>query len=210
MRSFAIIVLAILVASSLQAPVRRAGMSRGQRNVLKAVLKAGISLTAHCAKAELKSGRMGKVLKKLRISPDAVVAAIKKLADAAVDKFIRRRLNVWTSMKNKFVGTVEAMKNAAKTYVKGAREVGNKMKGVYKKLDKLTGGRLTDAIANKGCPALSKAIEAGIAAQFAGVRLPRCVVSWFIGQCKKAVKKALTRHRLMRRLASIQREIMNY
>ena len=227
MRSIAIIVLAILVASSLQAaPARRTGMTPAQAGILRTVLKAGIDLIRVCAKAELAS-KFPAVLKKLGINPDAVIDAIANLANKAVDHFVKRnrRMNFITDAAGKagnaikgaagavggaLVNAATAAKNAAATVGKGLQAIAGPMKAVYSQIDKLTGGKLTEAIANLGCPALMNAIKAGIAAQFPGVVVPGCVVAWFTSKCKEGVKKALTRHRLMRRLASIRREIMNF
>jgi hypothetical protein len=219
MKSIAIFVLAILVASSIQsAPVRRTGMSSAQKAVLRKVLKAGIDLVRVCAKAEL-SSKFPAVLKKLGVNPDVVVDAIASLADKAVDAFVKRNRRTGimdkikgaaNGLKDAVVSAGDAVKNAAKTAGAGIKAVAGPMKAAYSQIDKLTGGKLTEAIANLGCPALMKAIQAGIAAQFPGVVVPGCVVAWFTSKCKSMVTSALKRHRLLRRLASIRREVMAF
>jgi hypothetical protein len=259
--SIAILFLAMFMATNCASvpSQRRLGMTPAQKNILKKVLHAGVSLAKSCAIAEL-SSKVPAVLKKLGVSPEIVFTAIGKLADRAIDhllkrrrlniftdlknKFVeaatavkngaetagknaakivgkglkavadhlhkRRRLNALTNLKNKFVDAATAVKNAAKTAAKGIKAVAGPMQAAAKSLNKLTGGKLAEGVANLGCPALIKAIQAGIMAQFPGIKVPGCVVAWFTGKCKEGVKKAFKRAILLRRLSSLRRDISNF
>jgi hypothetical protein len=210
--SIAILFLAMFMATNCASvpSQRRLGMTPAQKNILKKVLHAGVDLAKTCAIAEL-SSKVPVVLKTLGVTPDIVFNAIGKLADSAIDRLLkRRRLNILDKLKNKFVDAATAAKNAAKTVGKGLAAVAGPMQAAAKSLNKLTGGKLAEGVANLGCPALMKAIQAGIMAQFPGIVCPACVVAWFTNQCKTGVKKAFKRAIILRRLRSLRRDISNF
>lgn len=202
----AIIFLAMFMATNCASVTsqRRLGMTAGQKNTLKAVLKAGIDLSRVCAIAELES-KFPTILVKLGVTPAVVVDAIANLANKAVDQLIgrRRRLNIFTD-------AASAVSNAAKTVAKGASALVAPMNAAKNKLNKLTGGLLAKGIADIGCPALVLAIKAGIIAQFPGVVLPACVTTWFTSKCKSAVASAFKRARILRRLSALRRSLINF
>jgi hypothetical protein len=215
--SIAILFLAMFMATNCASvpSQRRLGLDAAHKAIIKKVLHAGIDLIRVCATAELTS-RSPEILKKLGVTPAVVVDAIAKLADKAVDHLIkrRRRLNIFTDaankLKNAFVGAASAVANAAKTAQKGFAAVAGPMAALAGTLNKLSGGKLAEGLANLGCPALIKAIQAGIAAQFAGLTVPGCVTEWFTAKCKEGIAAAFKRARLLRRLSALRRDILNF
>merc|ERR1712085_136466 len=89
---------------------------------------------------------------------------------------------------------------------KGVAAIGAKVKSANTALAKATGVNVANVAASVGCPA----ITAGISAQFPGIIIPACVTGWFSAKCKDVVIKAFKRQRLMRRLATLKRDIMNF
>merc|ERR1712029_821023 len=75
-------------------------------------------------------------------------------------------------------------------------------------VDTMTGGRLSEGAAKAGCGAVMTAMNTDARAAL-GVPLPGCLSKWFNEKCHDGVVSMFKRNLILRRLASIKKDIMN-
>jgi hypothetical protein len=187
------------------------------KNALKGSAKFIINSVIDCISQELiskgtalisKIPGLKAVGKKLVGAPitalsNKIKSVVDKAVDAAISKLRRRRLNIFSSIGNGIKNAAGAVKAFGGQVVKVAGQVGTAVQGVAKKIDGLTGGKLSSALQSVVCPLIVKGIQQAATTALASIGyplgVPACLVSAMTNGCKAAVKAGFKRYR--RRLA---------
>merc|ERR1711957_639724 len=125
---------------------------------------------------------------------------IKKATDGAINGLRRRRQ----------LGFMDAVKGAAGAV---AATAGKTFQAAAMKLDGLTGGKLSDALGNSVCPLLAKAAFHALDQAMLSIGFPftpPCIQDGINNGCKSGVKLFFNKKRILRRLASLKRELRNF
>merc|ERR1712194_468492 len=135
---------------------------------------------------------------------------IKKATDGAINGLRRRRqLGLLDAVK----GAAGAVGNAAKAAAGKAAAAAKAAGAAAMKLDGLTGGKLSDALGNTVCPLLAKAAFHALDKAMLSIGFPftpPCIQDGINNGCKSGVKLFFNKKRILRRLASLKRELMNF
>merc|ERR1711957_887061 len=137
---------------------------------------------------------------------------IKKATDGAINGLRRRRqLGFMDAVK----GAAGAVKGAAGAKAAGAAAAtaGKTFQAAAMKLVGLTGGKLSDALGNSVCPLLAKAAFHALDQAMLSIGFPftpPCIQDGINNGCKSGVKLFFNKKRILRRLASLKRELRNF
>jgi len=153
---------------------------------------------------------------------------IKKATDGAINGLRRRRqlgfLDAVKGAAGAVKGAAGAVGNAAKAAAgkaaaaakaagAAAATAGKAFQAAAMKLDGLTGGKLSDALGNTVCPLLAKAAFHALDKAMLSIGFPftpPCIQDGINNGCKSGVKLFFNKKRILRRLASLKRELMNF
>merc|ERR1712086_61139 len=142
---------------------------------------------------------------------------IKKATDGAINGLRRRRqlgfLDAVKGAAGAVKGAAGAVGNAAKAAGAAAATAGKAFQAAAMKLDGLTGGKLSDALGNTVCPLLAKAAFHALDKAMLSIGFPftpPCIQDGINNGCKSGVKLFFNKKRILRRLASLKRELMNF
>merc|ERR1712151_1098381 len=214
---------------------RRTGIPQGVKDALIAGAQAIVNTIIDCIAKEITAkglGLLNNVPGIKAVGGKLVGEAVNGLRDMlkkAVDEGIKGWDNSWRrgrrNMCNPISAVVDAAKsaggaiagaagaaaNAVKDFAGKVAGVASKVGGLVKsaavKINNLTGGALSQALQDVGCPLLTKGLDYAMTAALASIGWtvgpPACLMDAITNGCKAAVKKAFRRHlrtRLMRRL----------
>merc|ERR1711957_724450 len=121
----------------------------------------------------------------------------------------------YSALVGKVKGAAGAVKgaDAAKAAGAAAATAGKTFQAAAMKLDGLTGGKLSDALGNSVCPLLAKAAFHALDQAMLSIGFPftpPCIQDGINNGCKSGVKLFFNKKRILRRLASLKRELRNF
>jgi len=212
--------------------VRRLGLPAQIKAPLKwavsTIVNTGIICAASALTGKLSSIPMFKdlpVAKGVAQLSTFLQKEVKKHTDAFIDgmrraRMVRRRMNIIGDIGNKLKGAGQAIGNAANAAGKDVIKAGKWIGGVAKnaqdlavKLDGLTGGHLSTGLANSGCPLVANAVFEALDKALLSVGFPftpPCIKDGIEAGCRTGVDAFFRKQRILRRLASLKRDLKNF
>ena len=118
-----------------------------------------------------------------------------------------------TGIKNGLVKGGKVAAKLAKKVAKGVKHFGGQIKALAMKLDKLTGGALSKGLANFGCPLVAEVLKTGLNIALTSLAfppIPDCLSDALLAGCRKGVELMFKKQRILRRLATLKRELKQF
>jgi hypothetical protein len=200
---------------------RRMGIFDGIGDVIKkipgSIVDVGKDAGKIAADAANKVVEAGKIA--TEATKKAAEAAAKATADAAVkvaDETKKKAEQVIDAAKIATDATKKAAEAAGKGVVEAAEAVGKvvvSIKDLPKMLEGLIGGALLKALSNIACPVVARKVHHGLdiaLKKFKFPVLPVCLHAAILAGCKKGVELAFKKQRILRRLSSLKRELVQF